>query len=662
MGTEIVIPFFNGHKTIDRLITSIPVDISVLIVDDLSDEKLTNIWTGRLISIHRLTRKQYFSGAVNFGFQNTGSNDVLVLNQDVWFDSVEWLEMLEGYKEQYAFIGERIKGNHPTFGSKGYIHGVFAFFQRKAINEVGLLDAQSYPLWGGTAEWQLRAARKGFSILPLIDIPGLHHERPNNEAYGSSIKQLLEKEPHKKELLVRTPPLLSVIVLCYNYGRYMQDCINSLIGGPTCMGEMPGQTLGSFEVIVVNDASTDDSAKIIDGLAKIEQGIRAYHLPKNVGTAQALNYGIQRAVGKYITFLSADDMREPDSLKNLVRCCEENPHSFAYDDLWLFYKHQRIKKWLMEEYDFEKLLYKNQIHAGIVFPKAAWEEVGGYPAIMHDGREDWAFNVALGLRGWCGVHVEQFGYLYRREGQNRTETNTSAYHLDYFRDKLKSLFPKIYGGHRPMACCGKGKNKATSNVAARSNGALTSENGASRMASNAVGSVGMVKLEYTGKQMASVWSGPVTNAAYVFGVDKARGWVDRRDMGERGKSGFLNLKNRDGSWLFQAVVDKSVAVVEEPVQEPVQVAVPELAIAQSTVDPNPQFMDSNSSRAVATGTLSASQVATVDFPNPTDLNVLEIKALNLTREQLVEMYKVELANRARKGLVAYFEERLAEDV
>src|SRR5690606_40816144 len=117
-----------------------------------------------------------------------------------------------------------------------------------------------------------------------------------------------------------------------------------------------------------------NSAEIIDSLSDIRKGIRVYHLNQNVGTAQALNYGIDKAVGKYITFLSADDMREPDSLKNLVRVCDNNPHAFAYDDIWIFHKHQRIKKWKMEEYDFEKLLYKNHIHAGIVFPKAAWEE------------------------------------------------------------------------------------------------------------------------------------------------------------------------------------------------------------------------------------------------------------------------------------------------
>src|SRR5690606_3781254 len=130
--------------------------------------------------------------------------------------------------------------------------------------------------------------------------------------------QLLEQEPEKKSLLIRTPPLVSVIVPCYNYGRYLDDCINSLIGGPTSLGEHLGQTMQSLEIIIVDDASTDGTPEIGARLAEAWKGIRYYRLDQNVGTAQALNFGIERAVGQYITFLSADDMREPDSIEKLV--------------------------------------------------------------------------------------------------------------------------------------------------------------------------------------------------------------------------------------------------------------------------------------------------------------------------------------------------------
>lgn len=649
----VVIPFYNGHPYIDRLVRSIPQDLPVVIVDDCSDEPLYNHWTVNNLSegsvkVIRLKNKKYFSGAVNRGIQECNT-DVLVLNQDVWFENQHWLSLLESHRSHFGMIGERIVGTHPAFGDLGYIHGTFMFLRRNTIETVGLLDQQKYPLWGSTAEYQWRVARKNFRVLPLKEIPGMKHERKSTERYGNSIKQILKQEPQKQDLLVRTPPLLSIIVPCYNYGRYLQDCINSLIGGNTSLGMMPGQTLQSFEVIVVDDASTDDSAEYIKKIVSEEKGIRAYHLEKNVGTAIALNFGIDKAVGKYITFLSADDMRESDSLEKLVEVCEQNPHSFAYDDVWLVNRHQRVKKWEMQDYDFEKLIWKNQVHAGIVFPKEAWKDVGGYPPIMGDGREDWAFNVALGIRGWCGIHVKQFGYLYRREGQNRTERNTTEEHRKNFLRKIMDLFPDIYRGERPVACCGKGSSKISTNgkVSALS---LMSLGGSARMA-RSVGSQGMVKIEYLGSQVMFTISGDVTDLPYTFGKDRPRGYVDKRDVGSKEeKTGFLSKKDRNtGQYLYRLAEKDSSTATSEPV-------------VATQVRQESNLVVAEERGAVATseavGTLSAEKK--IDFPNPDDLNVEEIKRLELTKEQWQAVYKAEMAGRNRKGATGFIEEKLAE--
>lgn len=675
----VVVPFFEGYETIDKLISSLPEDIPIIIVDDLSNHPLTQKAIDRQhesrknIEVIRLETKQYFAGGVNRGIQEC-ETDVLVLNQDTWFDNREWCGIIDQYRERYAFIGERIKGIHPSFGELGYIHGTFAYFRRDALNSVGLLNAADYPLWGNTAEWQWRAARKNFQVLPLKEIPGFNHERKETERYGSSIKNFLDDISTKeKEKFIHTPPLLSVIVPNFNYGVYIQDCINSLIGGSTSLGEMPGQTLHSFEVIIVDDASTDNSWELIQAVTDISKGIRSYRLKKNVGTARALNFGIEKAVGKYITFLSADDMRESFSLEKLVEACEQNPHSFAYDDVWLTGKRERIKKWKIEEYDFEKLIWKNQIHAGIVFPKKAWEDVGGYPDIMEDGREDWAFNVALGVHGWCGVHVHQYGYLYRREGQNRTEHNTTERHRQQFLGKIMSLFPSIYKGERPMACCGKGGSKAITNNGASSNNFTMG--GSARMAMD-VGKVGMVKIEYLGQKMGSTWHGDVTNAPYEFGKDRKRGWVDKRDLGDREeKKGFLSKKDSNGNWIFKVVTGEKAEEVKQPevvvVEEPVLVseAVSEISEEPHSVtlvdNPNSsEFVAPGAfSNAVASGTLTevaAKKPKKKAVVDPSEMTVEQLKALALNREEWEEVYRLELAGRSRKGLILFLEEKLAE--
>ena len=628
----VVIPLYNGHQYIHRLVNSIPNRIPIIIVDDCSDQSLGQLDSSN-VRVVRLDRKGYFAGAVNRGIRECFT-DVLVLNQDTWFENENWFSLIEEYRDSFAFIGERIRGDHPSFGDVGYIHGTCMFMRRDAIDMVGLLDAKNYPLWGNTAEWQWRVARAGFDVLPLAEIPGFRHERKANERYGSSIKKLLVEEPEKKNILVQTPPLISIIVPCYNYGRYLSDCINSLIGGKTSLGEMPGQTVQSFEIIIVDDASTDNSREFIKEVADIKKGIRYYFLEKNVGTAQTLNFGISKAVGKYITFLSADDMREANSLEKLLEACEASPHSFAYDDVWLVSQGKRIKKWILEEYDFDKLIWKNQVHAGILFPKKAWEETGGYPAIMGDGREDWAFNVALGIKGWCGIHVNNLGYLYRREKQNRTETNTSSKHRQYFLDKIMNLFSEIYGGHRPVACCGKGR-KSTPSMKSSS----SSQNGIARMATSMVGQAGMTKIEYTGSKMNSSWHGEVTHRDYIFGEDRARGWVDNRDV-----DGFLKARDNKGNYIFKRVDAPKQVKQSEPV----------------AVESNEKEVVVLKGQSVGR---SADAVAVVEkqpnFPDPIDMTVEEIKDLELDLGQWKALYSAEMAGRNRKGAVAFIEEKIA---
>ena len=665
---SIIIPFYNGYETLPKLIDSLPVSIPVTIVDDQSDKSLTQreiniIWPkseGRDIRVVQMDKKGYFAGAVNRGIQEC-QTDVLVLNQDTWFDNDDFFQTLEYLRREYAFFGERIRGDHPAFGDLGYVHGTCMFIRRDAIGVVGELSEKDYPLWGCTAEYQWRVARKNFKIFPIKKIPGFNHERPEGERYGSSIKQLLSQASTKnRDVLVRTPPLLSVVVPCYNYGRFLLDCIASLVGGNTSLGEMPGQTLQSFEIVIVDDASTDNSLETIKQITDISKGIRAYHLEKNVGTARALNFGIERCYGKYITFLSADDMREPDSLEKLVEVCEQNPHSFAYDDIWLFHTHERIKKWQMEDFDFDTLIWKNHVHAGIMFPKIAWQEVGGYPAIMGDGREDWAFNIALGIHGWCGVHLKNYGYLYRREGQNRTNTNTTDTHRERFLGKIMGLFPEIYKGNRPMACCGKGSNT-------KSNNGMTSRIQArsSLMVESNIPPVGkepMELVEYLGGQMNFTITGDSTGAKYTFGKDRPKGWVFKSDVGDReSKLGFLS-KREGGRELYRiAKADKQA--------NPDPTEGMEVTTDQTPVPVDDVVIGKHGAVGMSetVGTLTAAPATAVTeqkiaTPNPIDLTVEELKSFvdrGLTKDQWEEVYRIEMANRNRKGLIAFLEELLA---
>lgn len=640
MDLTVVVPFYNGQPHIGRLLDTLPPDLPVIVVDDCSEEPL-QISPRSNVKVIRSHKKGYFTGAVNLGISTCGT-DVLVLNQDTWFEDRSWVGWLEMLSPNYAMIGERIQGLHPAFGKLGYIHGTFMYMRRDALHAVGFLNEEDYPLWGSTAEWQLRVARAGFAVYPVPVVPGFRHER-GERAFGSGISQMLQREPEHKDLLIRTPPLISVIIPCYNYGVYLEDCVNSLVGGPTSLGRMAGQTLQSFEIIIVDDRSPDNSWEYAQSLVSEPKAIRVYRLQANVGTAAALNFGIRKSCGKYLTFLSADDMREPGALRALYKSCEDNPHTFAYDDIRLFGGRQRLKNWQMEEYDFETLRYRNQIHAGILYPREAWEQVGGYPEVMRDGREDWAFNVGLGLHGWCGTHVHEPNYLYRREQQNRSLHNTTPEHREKFLRRIMEVYPRAYQGEIPMsACCGK-----TAPVSPkRGRSAQSSVNG--RVADMAVpGSTGMVRLQYQGKQMDSTWTGSVTHTAYRFGVDRQFGWVDNRDVGSREGVGFLSLKDPLGHWIFAT---KPPSPEPQPDLQPVLQTEPIHEMASPASEP------------VGIPDRSEELEEPVAKPalDPSDLTIGQIRNLTMDKEGWLALYSLELAGRNRKGVIDFVEFMIAD--
>jgi len=633
----IIIPFWNGHQHIHKILADIPTDIPVVIVDDHSDE---------LLIVHRANTvvlrpetKRYFTGAVNYALEHTAT-DVLVLNQDVRLEGTEWLDILDKTRGEYALIGERIKGNHPAFPN-GYVHGTFQFMRRDAIEKAGLMDAENYPLWGASALWQWQICRKGFKSLPLPSIPGMRHWHTeasrNKPRYGDSIVTLLQREPQNRDLLIRTPPLVSVIIPCYNYGRYLPDAMASLFGGESSLGLMDGQTFQSFEVLIVDDGSTDDTPAIAERYLDGWNGVR-YIRRINGGTSAANNTGIEAALGKYISILSADDMREAWSLNDLVQAAIKNPHHIIYDELTEFGHGSRRKRWPLANYDFEVLLERNMVHAGILFERKAWEEVGGYPEVMKYGREDWAFNVAMGEKGYCGIKIERSGYLYRREQQNRTLTNVDGKWRQRFQIQMAQLFPHLYRGERTMACCGKGGSRSSSPTGVRS------------MSRNLIPSgVNMVLLEYHGGSVGSVnWGGQgsvPSGRYYRFGAnpkDKLK-YVEERALP-------CVVKQREhGKDLF------SRYAIPEPVKAAVKATSGIDTATPKTADPQPVKMDT----PVPIDEDLTVKVQRVECPDPGEHTVSEIFRLRLSAEQWQCLREKEIAGKNRLSVLRFSEEHSA---
>ena len=105
---------------------------------------------------------------------------------------------------------------------------------------------------------------------------------------------------------------LSVIVPIYNKAEYIAPCLESILE----------QDLESFEVIAVDDGSTDDSGKVCDEMARLYPNLKVMHV-LNGGVTAARRIGVEHAKGEYVTFVDADDLMKPQALSVLLDAIRE---------------------------------------------------------------------------------------------------------------------------------------------------------------------------------------------------------------------------------------------------------------------------------------------------------------------------------------------------
>lgn len=112
------------------------------------------------------------------------------------------------------------------------------------------------------------------------------------------------------------PPIVSVVIPCYNYGRFLGTCVRSVLS----------QQGVRTRILIIDDASTDDSARVATTLAEEHPEVEVRVHPRNRGHIATYNEGLlEWATGDYVTLLSADDELCDGSLARSVRLMEENP-------------------------------------------------------------------------------------------------------------------------------------------------------------------------------------------------------------------------------------------------------------------------------------------------------------------------------------------------
>lgn len=104
-------------------------------------------------------------------------------------------------------------------------------------------------------------------------------------------------------------PLVSIIVPIYNAEKYLSRCLDSILS----------QTFCDFEVLLIDDGSTDTSSNICEQYGLMDNRFRIYH-KKNEGVAIARQWGLDQAIGKFVIHVDSDDWLEPNMLQDMSLC------------------------------------------------------------------------------------------------------------------------------------------------------------------------------------------------------------------------------------------------------------------------------------------------------------------------------------------------------
>ncbi|NLE93875.1 MAG: glycosyltransferase family 2 protein [Chloroflexi bacterium] len=125
---------------------------------------------------------------------------------------------------------------------------------------------------------------------------------------------------NREEDLRQTEELITIIMPCYNAQLFVGEAIQSVIN----------QTWPNWELLVIDDGSKDKTGEIASQFAQQDSRVRVIYNEKNMGVSITRNRGIDMAQGKWIAFLDADDLWEPDKLQKQLDLSAECKNSFIY--------------------------------------------------------------------------------------------------------------------------------------------------------------------------------------------------------------------------------------------------------------------------------------------------------------------------------------------
>ena len=223
--------------------------------------------------------------------------------------------------------------------------------------------------------------------------------------------------------------LISIVLPVYNGAAYMADSVESILN----------QTYQNWELIIVNDCSTDDTLEIARAYQKKDTRIRVVSNERNLKLPSTLNVGFAEAKGEYYTWTSDDNMYMPEALSRLSQELDRDSDCvMVYSnvtDIDADGKEIATVKRLSPEY----IVAGNVIGASFLYRSETARQIGGYDASLFLA-EDYDYWIRIYCAGKI-KNIDERLYYYRRHAGSLTETKRALIGTQTYKALEKNFLP-----------------------------------------------------------------------------------------------------------------------------------------------------------------------------------------------------------------------------
>ncbi len=203
--------------------------------------------------------------------------------------------------------------------------------------------------------------------------------------------------------------MISIIVVCHNYGRFLEKCVKSILSNDRKLIK---------EILIINDSSEDNTQNIALKLKKKNRLIR--YFKKNFKClSKSTNFGIKKSKSAWITKIDADDYISKNFLKIFYKELHRKKLKFIYGNLIEINRFNKQIRLINQNYSKNNIL-RYPMGSGTLFNKSVWKSVGGFDENLFY-QDDYDFWLKLKKKKIKIGYIDTANYFYKKHSDNMSD-------------------------------------------------------------------------------------------------------------------------------------------------------------------------------------------------------------------------------------------------